>query len=320
VANNNETRPLLRGSTTPFGDEFVSTGQDKPGADRTRPLPNAPATQNLVAQVSAKIGDTKKELDYIRHLVNLFAPPIAVLKTGVKLSEFEEQPAPQAPQVDEALIGLDCHACREAITGEVMAGICMECAQPYHVPCWAGKCASQECGSTEFMAPEPPPPPPTQADLLMGLAEDQADLAQDIGVFLQANPKVKQRAQVCLFQYEEAYRSYQESQTALDEAVKLPPAAAWDKLHEMGIERVKGKAYAICGFYENFKGDGPVGLVFPPPRNKEEPPQNATRPLGAPPTKAPTRPQPQSPADDDAPLPIENTIGGLLGKIKGLFK
>ncbi|MBM3267117.1 MAG: hypothetical protein FJZ01_05650 [Candidatus Sericytochromatia bacterium] len=290
--NSEPTRPFQRGRTTPFGDEFVSSGRLTPAAGGeagTRPLPGAPG-QNLIPQVTNKIGEIRRELDYIRHLVNLFAAPVNILRVGVKLSD----PPPESPPAPPRELPPD--------PGDEFA---------------AGEDAAPEDAS------ESPPAGSWEDELLMGLSPEQADLARHIGLFLRSNPKVKQRAQVCLFQYEEAFRSYQESQQSVEEALKLPPAAAWDKLHDIGIERVKGKAYAICGFYENFKTDGPLGNVFPPPRNKEDAPQNATRPLtAAPPTKAPTKQPPGPPPDDDldAPLPIEHAIGGLLGKLKGLFK
>ncbi len=285
------TKPFQRGRTTPFGDEFVSSGKlsAAAGDGGTRPLPNL-AGQNLIPAVTNKVGEIRRELDYIRHLVNLFAAPIAILKVGVKLSDPPPS-APQAPVPQEVVEPDDPEFGDES---ETLDQIPVDPVEAY------------------------------EAELLMGLSPDQAELARAIGLYMLSNIKVKQRAQVCLFQYEEAYRTYQESSQAVEDALELPPASAWEKLHDIGIERVKGKAYAICGFYENFKTDGPVGQVFPPPRNKEELPQNATRPLAVPaPTRAPTK-QPPGPVpqddDEDAPLPIEHAIGGLLGKIKGLFK
>lgn len=329
------TKPFNRGRTTPFGDEFVATGKKDPAeavvpAGGTRPLPNLPP-HNMVAAITGKIGEIKRELDYIRHLTNLFAPPISVLRVGVKLSEDLPEPPPQParPQVDEALIGMPCPGCGVAIDGESPVGVCVACGGPYHEPCWDGQCKVPECEQSEFMVPEPAPYRDPREDLLIGLSRDQAELAQAIALHLRSNPKVKQRAQVCLFQYEEAYRAYQQSDQALEEASALPPASAWDRLHEIGIERVKGKAYAICGFYENFKTDGPLAHVFPPPRNAAEP-TNATRPLTPQPTRAPTQQPPAAPQaarrsapdgdEDDAPLPIENAIGGLIGKLRGFFK
>ncbi len=290
----------------------------------TKPLPAMPP-QNVIAAVTAKIGEIKRELDYIRHLTNLFAPPVNVLRVGVKLSEDLPVPPPP-PLVDEALLGMLCPGCTEQIDGSEPAGICAACGGPYHVACWNGTCKIPDCEASEFIVPDANAARDPREDLLRGLSGDQADLAQSIGLFLRTHPKVKQRAQVCLYQYEEAYRAYQQSDQALDEAANLPPAAAWDRLHEIGIERVKGKAYAICGFYENFKIDGPLAQVFPPPRAKaEDPDPGATRPLNPQPTRAQTQQPPQPPArrpddEDDAPLPIENTIGGLLGKLRGLFK
>lgn len=326
------TKPFNRGRTTPFGDEFVATGKKDPAeaaaaaaaSGGTRPLPGLPP-QNMIAAVTSKIGEIKRELDYIRHLTNLFAPPIAVLRVGVKLSDDTPAAPPPSSQVDEALVGMLCPGCGQPIDETSPAGICVACGGPYHVDCWDGACRIPECEQTEFMAPEAGRARDPRADLLIGLSTDQADLAQAIGIYLRSNPKVKQRAQVCLYQYEEAYRAYQQSDEALDEAAKLPPASAWDRLHEIGIERVKGKAYAICGFYENFKTDGPVSQVFPPPRNQGAEPNPATKPLNPQATRAPTQVPPSPPphgpdGDDDAPLPIENAIGGLIGKLRGLFK
>lgn len=328
------TRPFNRGRTTPFGDEFVATGKKDPAeaaVSGTRPLPSLPP-QNAIAAVTSKIGEIRRELDYIRHLTNLFAAPIALLRVGVQLSEDPPPPppGPAAPEVDEALVGLLCPGCEKTIDATVPVGVCAACGGPYHVPCWDGRCKVPGCEHAEFLAPEARSARDPREDLLIGLGPEHAELARAIGLYLRSNPKVKQRAQVCLFQYEEAYRAYQQSDRALEEASKLPPAAAWDRLHEIGIERVKGKAYAICGFYENFKTDGPLARVFPPPRNAAEP-ANATRPLNPQPTRTPTQPPASAPQgarratrpddeEDDAPLPIENAIGGLIGKLRSFFK
>ncbi|MNL66790.1 hypothetical protein D3C87_1913100 [compost metagenome] len=106
----------------------------------------------------------------------------------------------------------------------------------------------------------------------------------------------------------------------MDEIYGCDFGAAWERLPLLGIERLKGKAYAICGFYENFKHDPVINRVFPAPNNGGG---GATGPLNASPARTGPLVQPivqpvvqpvaQPQADTSA------TPNGLLGKLKGLF-
>lgn len=311
--------PAARSKTRPFGDEFVR----RSAIDSTRPLRGLP-TQNLDQEVRAKIDVFRQELDYVRHLTSLFAPPVAVLRVGIQLSELPAEGL--GPKVPERLLGQPCATCREAFDGSEAAGTCLNCGAIHHIRCWTGACSAPRthvegavCGQAAFSPIEAPLSPEVQ-QISVGLARQGLEFAMAIANVLRSDPKAKQRSQVCVFQYEEAYRAFQEAATSVQRAESAPAHQAWEALSSIGIERVKGKAYAICGFYENFKGDEVLCELFPPPKPKaSDPLAGSTRPLESPtrPLKPPSAPAPAPPAAK--PDPLLDAGGGILGKIRNLF-
>ncbi|MBI6546403.1 MAG: hypothetical protein HY692_06385, partial [Cyanobacteria bacterium NC_groundwater_1444_Ag_S-0.65um_54_12] len=119
----------------------------------------------------------------------------------------------------------------------------------------------------------------------------------------------------------EAYRAYQDAKQTLEEIVQLPPALAWERLGTLAIERVKGKAYAICVFYENFKNDTVLDRLFPPPPGQTSQQTDLsfrsapTRPLSTRPSAALT----EEPKMGGQPATGEKPWPGLLGKLRGIF-
>lgn len=166
-----------------------------------------------------------------------------------------------------------------------------------------------------FASPEASDDPDPFADL----GVPQKKFALDIAGVLVKDPRVKQRAQVALYQYEEVVRAYDEGMQVIDGIASCSLEEAWERLQEMGIERTKGKAYAVCGFWDNFKNDPVICKLFPPPT-----PQTVTRgtqPLnpsvasaaasGSGQLRKPADPPPTKPSSEPS---------GLLGKLKGFFK
>lgn len=297
------TQPFQRARTTPFGDAFVSSAAN-PGPNVTRPLrtPSGP----LKDAVSAKLVEVKKELDYVRHLMTLFAPSIAILRFAVHLTTLPElpkmdsfdQPSASPP---EPFQPIDAPPEEEGLDGEAPETEASEFEEA-------------DADAPEPFAPEPPPPDPW-ADL--GIPQKKFGL--DIAGVLVRDARVKQRAQVALYQYDEVVRAYEDGTRTLEEVASCGFEEAWDRLQEMGIERTKGKAYAVCGFWDNFKNDPVICKLFPPPT-----PQNTrgTQPLNlnsgslpSPGSGKLTRPESAAPSKSRAPEP-----GGLLGKLKGFFK
>lgn len=146
------------------------------------------------------------------------------------------------------------------------------------------------------------------------LGPAQRVLALEVSEVLKADPKVKQRAQVALHQYEEAARAQQEGSDKLQSLYQMTYEEAWDRIPEIAIERIKGKAYPISGFFDHFKHDPVISRVFPPPRNV---PAQGTAPLGT--ANPASQPPAQPPAAAPTQQPQPPTGDGLLGKLKGLF-
>lgn len=256
------THPLQRARTTPLGDAFVASG--------TGPLPNAtrplrPPAGQLKEAVSAKLNEVKRELDYVRHLMSLFAPSIQILRYAVHLTSLSVLPPPEA--FDQ------------------------------------------------------PIDPRSEPETFQGLGAPQRKFARDIAEVLIRDPRVKQRAQVSLYQFDEVVRAYDDGQATIDTVAICAFEEAWERLQELGIERTKGKAYAVCGFWDNFKHDPVICKLFPPPT-----PQNTrgTQPLNLSASQAPPAqpgsgqlPKPAAAPSSRATSPEPN---GLLGKLKGFFK
>lgn len=153
---------------------------------------------------------------------------------------------------------------------------------------------------------------PTSAPF-RGLTTAQRTLAHDVAEVLRRDPKLKQRTMVALFQFDDTLKSHREAAELMDEIYGCDFAAAWERLPLLGIERLKGKAYAICGFYENFKHDPVLNRVFPAPHNGGS---GATGPLiNASPGRTGPLVQPVTQPQADTSL----NPNGLLGKLKGLF-
>ncbi len=268
------TQPFQRARTTPFGDAFVSSGGG-PSPNVTRPLRSP--TGPLKDAVSAKLIEVKRELDYVRHLMTLFAPSIAILRFAVHLTTL-----PQLPTMES----FD----QPALPPEPEATV--------------------ENADAEPVAPAPDP--------FAGLGTPQKKFGLDIATVLARDLRVKQRAQVALYQYDEVVRAYEEGNQTIDSIATCAFEEAWERLQELGIERTKGKAYAVCGFWDNFKNDPVICKLFPPPT-----PQNTrgTQPLSMNSGNLPSPGSGQLPKPAPAaPKPPSAEPNGLLGKLKGFFK
>jgi hypothetical protein len=221
-------------------------------------------TGPLKDAVSAKLTEVKKELDYVRHLMTLFAPSILILRFAVYLTTLPELPS------------------------------------------------AESFDQSSSSHPDP--------DAFAGMGVPQRKFARDIADVLIRDPRVKQRAQVALYQYDEVVKAYEDGQATIDTIASCAFEEAWDRLQELGIERTKGKAYAVCGFWDNFKHDPVICKLFPPPT-----PQNTrgTQPLSlnsAQPGSGQLGQSGSGPLPKQAPPPPSPEPSGLLGKLKGLFK
>lgn len=158
-----------------------------------------------------------------------------------------------------------------------------------------------------------------EPDPFATLGTPQKRFALDIAGVLHRDPRVLQRAQVALYQFDEVARAFEEGNAAIDGIAACAYEEAWERLQEIGIERTKGKAYAISGFWDNFKNDPVICKLFPPPtpqNNRGTQPLNLnSAPLGSGNLPKPAPAAPAPPPKATAPEP-----SGLLGKLKGFFK
>lgn len=288
------TQPLRQGTTRPFSDAFVSSsGAPAPSQQRgTRPLQASPeALKTLVPQ---RLTEVQKDLDYVRHLTTLFAAPVTLLRYATHLVD-----APPEPPVAAEVAPLEVAAPEAEDEAALGDGSALD---------------AEEAALLEPVDPTPEP--------FRSLTTPQRALAHEVAEVLRRDPKLKQRAMVALYQFDDTLTSYREAADLMDEIYGCDFAAAWERLPLLGIERLKGKAYAICGFYENFKHDAVINRVFPAPKGGG----GATGPLGAPGGRTGPLVQPVvqpivQPVAQAASQPPATgaTPSGLLGKIKGLF-
>lgn len=243
----------------------------------TRPL-QAPPLESLKLVVPQRIEEIDKDLSYVRHLTVLFAVPVTVLRYALYLAEHP-------------------------LTGHLDPSDDAVGSEPEDQPD-AGSEAAEDPAEDPSELPEP----------FQVLSIPQRELARAAARIILTNPKLKQRVQVSLFQYDETMRTYEESAHALEEIYACSFEEAWDRLNELGIERLKGKAYAICGFYDNYKHDGALGQIFPPPNSS---PKMGSGPLGGNAGRTAPLVQPVMPVQLASQEPP--SVGGLLSKVKGLF-
>lgn len=321
------TNPLQQRGTRPLGDAFVSSQHQLPqpraaGVPGTRPL-----TGPLKLSVQQRLSEVDSELGYIQHLLSLFYPSVVTLRYAEFLSG-------QSPQ--------DAESTERAR---------MEALQSSSEPDPESEMAEESPPETELAEPEltdADPEPFLAADeeqeadmpLEEGVAGDeppaelpypewtasftgrQGAFALKMADVLRRSPKVLQRAKVALFQYDEASRAYSEGLALLEQASREAPEMAWGTLDRLGLERIKGKAYPISVFYEQFKGDPVLNQLFPPPQT---PASAEGTPASPPEAAAPSAPQRAQPGIQignlqDRAAELKERGTDILNKFKGFLK
>lgn len=294
---NRQTRPL--GGIYPNrGDTFTSS---RPGgmAKATQPLNQSP--EALQAAVSKRVSEINQELPNIRDLLKLFSPYVRILELAEQLQEFSPE------EIEEALIEPE--------------PLIEEPPVPMEEPILISEDSTDEpleSPETELeIAPEVEPVPIIEMTgvrkLLwdFNLMPENQEMAIKIAARLRQAPRIKQRAQVTIFQFNDAAESYQNACQVINAVFDSTPPEAWGLLEQIGIERLKGKAYAINGFYDHFKEDPVLGKLFPPPHFS---PVQITPNLSG--QRAPaTTPLPETALPPPKPEPKK----GLFGNLKGFL-
>lgn len=302
------TQPLGRQSTKHFSDAFVSSGSQQAAAPSrsTRQLQTPPLASLKIA-VPQRLEEVRKELNYVRHLTTLFGGPITVLRFALHLVD---NPLPPEPEPEpEAFI--------EYATEEEPAAF----IEPPPAEEGDESLASEasETETVEAVEPKPEPYDPVPVPF-RALNPGQREMAQAIADVLATNPKLKQRAQVSLFQYDETLRGHQEASAQMEQIYNCQYEEAWERLNELAIERLKGKAYAICGFYDNYKNDPVICRLFPAPNQQNKGMTgNLSGGKTGPLVQPVIQPAVQPSIQPVAPQGLGPEPGGLLGKLKGLF-
>lgn len=303
------TQPLTSSPTKRLSDAFVSSSGEISRA--TRPMQPPPAA--LRTLVPQRLDQIRKELAYVRHLTLLFEEPVLQLRYALHLiAPPEPEPMPEPvvepePAVEDLLPIATEEALPEA---PVITDLAMD-----DLTGW-----SENAREAMPIAPEPSEPPPAPdplahvPPLFQRLNASKRALSEQIAELLTKDDKLGQRLQVTLFQFDETVRSLEEASERLDSVYKSSYEEAWTMIPEVGIERLKGKAYAICGFYEHYKNDALLNRVFPPPQVNPRGQGAKTGPLVQP--AGPPRP----PAVQPAIQPLDpGGSSGLIGMLKGLF-
>ncbi|HBN10193.1 MAG TPA: hypothetical protein DD435_16650 [Cyanobacteria bacterium UBA8530] len=258
---NRGTRALNGASkTSGFGDSFVASNEGAPQQQRsTRTLKMSPAM--IKDALPSRIAETKRDLDYVRHLVDLFRPFVNVLR----MADLILSPPPPLPDSEE----------EESEGPSPMQAL------------WEEQIAA------------------------LRLSAEKQELATAVSERVRTNHKLQQRMQIALHQYLEAENGYTQALKSFALAANSAPENSWQILDNMAVERLKGKAYAICGFYDNFKDDPVLGRIFPPP-NLSQQQQKPRVNLGGEKQPPATRPLPK----ETTPPPKKP---GFLDGLKGIF-
>lgn len=294
---NRQTRPL--GGVYPNrGDTFTSS---RPGGlvKATQPLNQSP--EALQAAVSKRISEINQELPNIRDLLKLFAPYVRILELAEQLLAFTPE------EIEEALT-----------EPEPPIEPQLEPEEPSIVTSEDSTDEPSEPLETEPEIPLEIEPTPvvelTGARKLFwdfNLMPENQEMAIKIAARLRQSPRLNQRAQVTIFQYNDAAQNYQSACQVISTVFDSTPDEGWALLEQIGIERLKGKAYAINGFYDHFKEDPVLGKLFPPPHFS---PVQITPNLSG--QRAPaTTPLPETALPPPKPEPKK----GLFGNLKGLL-
>lgn len=259
-----------------YSDSFVRATTAPLGKRMTRPL------QANSEMVSDKLRGVEEQIGLCRTIIERFAQRMKILKTAETLLRHgavpEPEPAPEPePQVPKT---------------------------PFGKP---------GLGKKPFGKPAAPKPAAKAAPMpaAPGLGAQEKAMAAAIADRLRQDADLLRRAQIALFQFEDAERSVLETAKSVEPIRLADPEQAWDLIEALEVSKLQGKVYPICNFHEIFKRDPILSRVFPPPVAAGAPmPPGPAGPGGAP---AAMPPSPGTGPLGTGPL-------GRLDNLKGFFK
>ncbi len=119
-------------------------------------------------------------------------------------------------------------------------------------------------GKKPFGKPAPKPaaaPVPPAA----GVGGQEKAMVTAIADRLRQDADLLRRAQIALFQFDDAQQSVQEAIGRVEPIRQADAERAWDMIESLEVSKLQGKVYPICNFHEIFKRDPVLSRVFPPP-------------------------------------------------------
>lgn len=259
----------------PFGDKSYS---DSFVRATTAPLNAKKVTRPLNAtaeMVTEKLKAVEEQINLCRVIIERFAQRMKVLKSAETL--VRTGPAPAEPE-----------PAPEATQAPGKPGL--------------GKKPMGKPPAKPAAAPNP------------AMANNERAMATAIADRLRQDADLLRRAQIALFQFDDAQRAVQETASKLDPIRTTSPESAWDMIEALEVSKLQGKVYPICNFHEIFKRDPILSRVFPPPTGAPVP----GSPTGGIPGGVPGT----GPLAGPGPAPGAPAPGGSgpLGNLKGFFK
>jgi len=219
----------------PFGDKsysdsFVRATTAPLGKRQTRPLQASPE------MLDDKLRSVEDQIGLCRTIIERFAPRMKLLRSAETMVRSggapEPAPAPAAPEPEP----------QKPAFGKPGLG-----KKPFGKP-----------------APKPAAAPAAPA-AAGGLGGQEKAMASAIAERLRQDGDLLRRAQIALFQFDDAQRSVQETASRVDPIRHADPDRAWDMIEALEVSKLQGKVYPICNFHEIFKRDPVLSRVFPPP-------------------------------------------------------
>jgi hypothetical protein len=267
-----------------YSDSFVRATTAPLGRRMTRPLQADPG------MVESKLRGVEEQLGLCRAIIDRFGPRMRLLKAAETLVKSGPGAAP-AP------------------------------ASPPPSPAPKPTLGKSPLAKKPLTRPVAPTGAAAANPALNGLSPQEKTMVAAMADRLREDADLLRRAQIAVFQFDDAQRSVEETDSRIAPIRGADPEVAWDLIEALEVSKLQGKVYPICNFHEIFKRDPVLSRVFPPPTpSAASAPgmpgfSGGTGPLGG------ASPGTGSPAFGQSPpaQPGTGPLGGADGR-KGFFK
>lgn len=234
-----------RRGVNPFGDKSYS---DSFVRASTAPLNQRRMTRPLQASpemVEEKLRSVEEQLNLCRTIVDRFAARMKILRAAEAQAKAGGAPEPPPEPVAEAPEPEPAKPAKFGL-GKKPFG------RPGLKP---GAKSPAKSAAPAAPAPSAGGPLPAQERAMAAAIADR--LRQDADLL--------RRAQIALFQFDDAQRSVSDAGNRLEPIRQADPDQAWDLIEGLEVSKLQGKVYPICNFHEIFKRDPILSRVFPAP-------------------------------------------------------